>query len=117
MRELGPGAEDRRRSSAKGQAALERFRSVLKDGSEGREVSELNEYEATMLAEVVHPDEIEVGFQGERFFLEHRLDFGCVPCWCLSARSSPMRLRLTPFPPLSRFWSQTWAVWMTLSTL
>lgn len=64
MRDFAPGAEERKRSNLKGQAALQRLQSVLKDGGAGREIGELNEYEQTMLAEVVHPDDIEVGFEG-----------------------------------------------------
>lgn len=60
MENLSPSNSDRRKSSQKGKETLARLKSSGKTAVD--RLGELNEYEETLLAEVVHPDDIEVGF-------------------------------------------------------
>lgn len=62
MTDLSPASADRRKSSRKGKETLARLRS---GGKRLDDLGELNEYEEVMLAEVVHPEDLEVGFDGE----------------------------------------------------
>ncbi|CED82570.1 aaa-domain-containing protein [Phaffia rhodozyma] len=60
METLSPSNTERRKSSKKGKETLERLKGSGKARLEN--LGDLNEYEETLLAEVVHPDDIEVGF-------------------------------------------------------